>query len=108
MWRNSKRSTADLGLELPPRTLTFARLHFTPAEHTFYTHILEKTRKARDALHQHQHPVAGTDGEAAGSSVQSPAQAGERALHQHLRVHSTLSKMCLCSGTVCAVSCTSR
>lgn len=110
MWRNSKRSTADLGLELPPRTLTLARLHFTPAEHTFYTHILEKTREARDALHQHQHPVAGTgaDGEAAGPSVQSLAQAGEQALHKHASPHSTLSKMCLCGGTICAVCCTSR
>ena len=78
MWRNSKRSTANLGLELPPRTLTVSRLHFTSAEHTFYSHILEKTREARDALHQHQRPsVTEADADAPGPSVQSPAQSGQ-------------------------------
>ena len=74
MWRNSKRSTAEQGLQLPPRTLTLTRLHFTPAEHTFYSHILEKTREARDALHQHQHP---SQADVATSSTQSPVQAGK-------------------------------
>ena len=71
MWRNSKRSTAGLGLDLPPRTLTLTRLHFIPAEHTFYSHILEKTREARDALHQHNHFNT-----AAGPSMESPSQSG--------------------------------
>lgn len=75
MWRNSKRSTAEQGLQLPSRTLTLTRLHFTPAEHTFYSHILEKTREARDALHQHHHHLAGPH--LAPSSAQSPAQAGQ-------------------------------
>ena len=75
MWRNSKRSTAGLGLDLPPRTLTLTRLHFTPAEHTFYSHILERTREARDALHQHQHQHTSTA--AAGPSVESPNQSGQ-------------------------------
>lgn len=71
MWRNSKRSTAGLGLDLPPRTLTLTRLHFTPAEHTFYAHILERTREARDALQLHQSSTA-----VAGPSAESPNQAG--------------------------------
>lgn len=71
MWRNSKRSTAGLGLDLPPRTLTLTRLHFTPAEHTFYAHILERTREARDALQHHQSTTA-----VLGPSPESPNQAG--------------------------------
>ena len=71
MWRNSKRSTAGLGLDLPPRTLTLTRLHFTPAEHTFYSHILEKTREARDALQNHQ-----CSADVAGPSTESPNQSG--------------------------------
>ncbi|KAL3162473.1 hypothetical protein ABBQ32_010136 [Trebouxia sp. C0010 RCD-2024] len=71
MWRNSKRSTTGLGLDLPPRTLTLTRLHFTPAEHTFYAHILERTREARDALQLHQSSTA-----VAGPSAESPNQAG--------------------------------
>lgn len=78
MWRNSKRSSAGLGLELPPRTLTLTRLHFTPAEHTFYAHILDKTREARDALHSHRQATA--DG--AGPSTESPQKSGlNAALH---------------------------
>lgn len=72
MWRNSKRSSAGLGLELPPRTLTLTRLHFTPAEHTFYSHILDKTREARDALHHHHQSNA----DSAGPSTASPNQSG--------------------------------
>lgn len=73
MWRNSKRSSAGLGLELPPRTLTLTRLHFTPAEHTFYSHILDKTREARDALHHHEHQ---SNADSAGPSTASPNQSG--------------------------------
>ena len=72
MWRNSKRSSAGLGLELPPRTLTLTRLQFTPAEHTFYSHILEKTREARDALHHHHQSHV----DSAGPSSESPGQSG--------------------------------
>ncbi len=86
MWRNSKRSSAGLGLELPPRTLTLIRLHFTPAEHTFYSHILEKTREARDALHHHEHQ---SNADSAGPSIASPNQSGECAsglMVHHMRV----------------------
>ena len=72
MWRNSKRST---GLDLPPRTLTLTRLHFTPAEHTFYAHILERTREARDALRLHDQSHAALEG----PSPLSPNQTGELA-----------------------------
>ncbi|KAL0047258.1 hypothetical protein WJX82_010979 [Trebouxia sp. C0006] len=75
MWRNSKRSSAGLGLELPPRTLTLTRLHFTPAEHTFYSHILDKTREARDALHHHEHQ---SNADSAGPSTASPNQSERR------------------------------
>ncbi|KAL0039084.1 hypothetical protein WJX77_007371 [Trebouxia sp. C0004] len=75
MWRNSKRSSAGQGLDLPPRTLTLTRLHFTPAEHTFYSHILEKTREARDALHHHEHQ---SNADSAGPSTASPNQSERR------------------------------
>ncbi|KAA6428442.1 MAG: hypothetical protein FRX49_01318, partial [Trebouxia sp. A1-2] len=75
MWRNTKRSSVGLGLELPPRTLTLTRLHFTPAEHTFYSHILEKTREARDALHHHEHQ---SNADSAGPSTASPNQSERR------------------------------
>ena len=108
MWRNSKRSSAGLGLELPPRTLTLTRLHFTPAEHTFYSHILEKTREARDALHHHEHQ---SNADSAGPSTASPNQSGKCASillrHMHvIRVEVNMKSPVLCCAVLCcAVLC---
>ena len=112
MWRNSKRSSAGLGLELPPRTLTLTRLHFTPAEHTFYSHILEKTREARDALHHHEHR---SNADSAGPSTASPNQSGKCAtllmvLHMHvieciISQHEECCAVLCCAVLCCAVLC---
>ena len=110
MWRNSKRSSAGLGLELPPRTLTLTRLHFTPAEHTFYSHILEKTREARDALHHHEHQ---SNADSAGPSTASPNQSGRSLgvlMAHHMRVircriPNMKNAVLFCALPRCAVLC---